>query len=447
MRTYPKSSALQAEPNIRSPKRKKPTEELERVWYEYHAGFSAGFVEDVLGHLHLPPASIVLDPWNGTGITTCVAQKRGYQAVGIDLSPVMVLVAKARHLEAETLSDVKGLAADIVALAERLEETTQTSEPLVCWFVPESALIFRSLERAVCTLLVSDKLDTPLFSLDSYAGVSGLAAFFYVALFRALRQTLISFTTSNPTWIKTPKSDDEKLSIKRIDLVHAFIREVGIMAAALQNSHSQPTYHENFTARIELGTSVSLPLETGNIGAIVSSPPYCTRIDYAIATLPELYLLGCNAEALKLLRDQMIGTPTMSRNGNKDSVLKQLHRWGKTAAEFLNAVLQHSSKASTTYYLRYFLQYFDSVESSLKEISRVLEVGSPCVLVVQDSHYKEVRLDLASIFSEIAGNFSLRVEDQLDYPNGSSLARINKGARKYREKLNAVESVLILRRQ
>jgi SAM-dependent methyltransferase len=446
VRLYSDSSSSRGKPVIRSPKRKKPTEECERIWYEYHASFSAGFVEDVIGHLSLPSASTILDPWNGTGITTYVAQRKGYGSVGVDLSPVMVLVAKARHIEANALSHLRSLMSEVISLAKNLKEGLHDSEPLLSWFDVNSALTFRKLEQAVRVLLVGDKVDVPLFYLETYANVSSLAALFYVALFRTLRQTLAPFVTSNPTWIKTPKLDSEKLDVTWESVVYTFAREIEVMTAVLETSYAQ-SGSDNAEPYIAQGTSTSLPLDTGSVGAVISSPPYCTRIDYAVATLPELHLLGCTDKVLKSLRDQMIGTPTMSGNIDPGMMTERTLNWGSTATSFLKKVRKHDSKASSTYYMRYFMQYFDSIEHSLQEISRVLEPHSPCVLVVQDSHYKEVHLDLADIFTEIAENSCLRLQQKLDFPNGSSLARINKGTRRYREKVNAIESVLVLKKK
>ncbi|WP_410712175.1 DNA methyltransferase [Bradyrhizobium sp. BEA-2-5] len=39
---------------------------------------------------------VVLDPWNGSGTTTSVANGAGLTAVGIDINPAMAVVAKAR---------------------------------------------------------------------------------------------------------------------------------------------------------------------------------------------------------------------------------------------------------------------------------------------------------------------------------------------------------------
>jgi DNA modification methylase len=46
--------------------------------------------------------------------------------------------------------------------------------------------------------------------------------------------------------------------------------------------------------KIDCASSQSIPLPNSFIDLVVTSPPYCTRIDYAVATSPELALLGCS---------------------------------------------------------------------------------------------------------------------------------------------------------
>jgi hypothetical protein len=60
---------------------------------------------------------------------------------------------------------------------------------------------------------------------------------------------------------------------------------------------------------IEVASSESLPIGDKSVDFILTSPPYCTRIDYAVATMPELALIGYKLNSdFKSLRKQLIGT-------------------------------------------------------------------------------------------------------------------------------------------
>ena len=62
-------------------------------------------------------------------------------------------------------------------------------------------------------------------------------------------------------------------------------------------------------------------------------PPYCTRIDYIIASRPELAVLGYREDDLHALRREMVGTPTIRRE-----TPTHMDDWGSTATEFLASV-------------------------------------------------------------------------------------------------------------
>ena len=49
----------------------------EEGFYPYYAGFSTGFVTDLLTHLPIEEGSTVLDPWVGSGTTVEVASRLG----------------------------------------------------------------------------------------------------------------------------------------------------------------------------------------------------------------------------------------------------------------------------------------------------------------------------------------------------------------------------------
>jgi hypothetical protein len=189
--------------------------------------------------------------------------------------------------------------------------------------------------------------------------------------------------------------------------------------------------------RVELAAAESLPLGNGSVDLILASPPYCTRIDYAVATKPELAVLGYGGERLRDLRRTLTGTLTV--NGQVPSPSKD---WGPTCLQFLRTLRNHPSKASETYYLRTHLQYFSSIARSISEIGRVMRAGGRCVLVVQDSYYKNIRNDLASIFQEIAQLNGLNLDHRQDFELSRTMARINPRTRKYRRQHTAVESVL-----
>ena len=65
---------------------------------------------------------------------------------------------------------------------------------------------------------------------------------------------------------------------------------------------------------LQVASSEKLPLAEASVDIVLASPPYCTRIDYAVATSVELSLLGFVRDAgFRDLRRGLIGTTTVPK--------------------------------------------------------------------------------------------------------------------------------------
>jgi hypothetical protein len=263
--------------------------------------------------------------------------------------------------------------------------------------------------------------------------MSSLAAFFYVALFRTVRLLAAPAAGTNPTWWKRPAA--ETVLSPGADVVKATFRQA---AADLQAGLHGARLDGPLRSTVTTGDSRALPLEDESVGVALTSPPYCTRIDYAIATRPELAVLRADDAAFRALRDVMVGTPTVTGERGDPQL------WGPAATSFLERVTAHESRASATYYAKYFTQYYAAMWDSLGELRRVCRPGGTAVLVVQDNHYKEVHNDAPGILLEMAERAGFAQQRRHDFAIPRTKAAMNPRARAYRKTSTAIESVLVL---
>jgi len=415
-------------------------------WFRYYAGYSESFVSDVLESFNLPRHAVVLDPWNGTGTTTSVARRMGYTAHGYDINPVLVLVARARLLGPEVADSLTSIAEDVVSDLSHASSrgATWPCDPLSWWLDEQSSETLRSLEQNIHGLLVGTTEAYPLFECSSLDHVSSLAAFFYVALFRSLHHHLSPFKGSNPTWIKVARSDDERVAVTREAAARAFLHEVEALEAYVRASSDAALSALRPHATIDVGESANLTMSDGEADAAVTSPPYCTRLDYAIATLPELAVLGAPSRcSVKALRRRMLGTPTMQ---DHDDMASPSRSWGPTCSAFLDSVKGHPTKASADYYHRYYLQYFAGLDRSLAELLRVLRSGGQGAIVVQDSYYKDIHNDLPHIVSEMLTAGGGEIQSRQDFGVKWNYRDINSRSRRYRPKNRATEAVIVFQK-
>lgn len=418
--------------HIDNPKRSQ-SDSFQSKWYRYYAGFSESFAKTALSSADLEENGWVLDPWNGSGTTSSSAVSLGINTYGFDLNPVMVIVAMARSLDPAEYPSLRPLAADICRKARRSFEIPG-ADPLSTWLAPSSVGSIRAVENSIQKLLV-DELPCLNEGRRQVEHLSDLAAFFYVALFRVLRRILRPFLTSNPTWTKRPKDAKARLRPSGGDILAVFRAEIDKMIPQLTDVGRELGSKKKVIA---VASSENLPLGPACIDFVLGSPPYCTRIDYAVSTSIELSLLGYSAgQQFEGLRRSLIGNTTVPKI--PPSTTEEL---GPTCLQFLDRLARHPSKASPTYYLKNHLQYFYSIRASLAEIARVMKRDARCMLVVQDSYYKDLRNDLPTMFIEMAARQKLELVGRRDFPLSRTMAGLNPRIRDYRQLRSALESVL-----
>jgi hypothetical protein len=64
---------------------------------------------------------------------------------------------------------------------------------------------------------------------------------------------------------------------------------------------------------------------------------------------------------------------------------------------------------------------------------------------VQDSYYKDVHIDLATIVAEMASEVGWVHDETIDYPVARTKAALHPGVRRYRKSFEATESLIVLR--
>lgn len=421
---------------IKNPKRgKRPTGR--EAWFPYYAGFSGEFASALLSSASLGEGRSVLDPWNGSGTTTATAAELGCSSIGLDLNPVMVIVAKARALPKSEKSSLVPLLADIVKKARSANFAREDEyDPLCHWFASSSAAAFRSIEVSIQGLLFDAEMYIPMSQRLNLSDMSHICAFFYTALFRVVRQLLAAFRCSNPTWSKSP--DDRKNRLRpSADVVIQLFEKITRDIVETIEDPGLPIVSTDRNTSLHLASSEAIPDESASIDFVLASPPYCTRIDYAVATACELAVLGFTLEQFSDLRRNLIGTTTVEPN-----IPTQRFEWGAACSMLLHDVFSHPSRASSSYYYKNHVQYFHSMFKSVRELGRVLKDSGLCVLVVQDSFYKNIHNDLPTIIAEMAEINGMTMVRKEVFRIRAGMAAINPEVKKYRDTFNAAEAVL-----
>ncbi|RYZ17902.1 MAG: hypothetical protein EOO70_00560 [Myxococcaceae bacterium] len=405
------------------------------AWFPYYAGYSSGFVREALAGLGAKPGWTVLDPWNGAGTTTAVADALGCDAIGFDINPVAALVAAARLERSANTSHSAGLANEFLAVAGRNELNVADDDPLLDWLSLRVTRRYRSIEGAVLSLLgtkdgvkVNLQAETP----------PPFAAFFILCLVRTAKRFARMKENSNPTWVTPEKRGDTRTDT----FDRAFLAMVATCAADAEKAALARSSVRSTVSTVSLADARALPLEDSSIDAVVTSPPYCTRIDYFRATAFELAALGIgpDGERFRALRSSAMGTNLMRRTtpdvGPQPNAVRQL----------LKRISKHPSKASNTYYYKNYSQYFDDARRSIAGICRVLKPGATALLVVQSSYYKDILVPLGDLYSALGEELGFSARVVLRVPVRRVLALINPRAMQHEAERRYSEDVVALQR-
>lgn len=403
-------------------------------WFPYYAGYAGGFVEELLSGLSEAGPLRVLDPWNGSGTTTSIAHRLGHTAFGFDINPVLSIVSAAKLAHPEDALHVTGLARRLASTPARLPGA---NDPLLAWLGPSSVAQYRGIEGTLLAELASTPSGTVLE--PGRDGLPPLAAFLLLALIRTARSFASVKHGSNPTWIRP--SEERRRSGRNFG--SRWVEHVAAMAEDL-NSSASTAPPRAWNGELGVADCRSLPLSDDSVDVVLTSPPYCTRIDYIVSASFELAALGVAVESafFEKLRRTSMGTP-LSRTQDLPSTPSG---WPDAVRGVLTRIQEHPSKASHAYYFRTYWQYFDDVMKSLREIHRVVRGRGAAVLVVQSSYYKEIPVDLPELYVDCARAVGFEGQVASAVEVRRAMSQINPHSRKHRAEKHYREAVVVLER-
>ena len=385
---------------------KLPSRRSKNEFYRYYAGYPLNFAEWALAKLKLPESALVIDPWNGSATTGAACARLGISFHGFDINPVMVHLGRARVASVANFEEAKEL---IDTVDEILGAGQSTS-------VAQIGAAFREI---------------PVSSESAHSIT-------IAALFPLARRLLTSSRTKNPSWFKKGADlKDEVLS--RSDLFRTWrslLDDVSLWRSATEDADGVSIAIERGDSRKSLGRKEAYD-------GLLTSPPYLTRLDYVQATLPEFLLLKefDTVPDIQRLRRSMLGSPLTS-----DRPTQSVDRLPEGIRSLLKSISVHDSKASSSYYYRFFSTYFVDLQTSMRNIAKVLKSGANGCIVVQSSHYKEIEVDLSKAVILLGAEFGLRHTKTFGFDSQRSMSLVNSRAHEDARKPKS-ESAIFLRKE
>ena len=355
--------------------------------------------------------------------------------MGIDINPASTVIARARLVPASGKDQLVSLAQQIVSKSRSLNPAILPRGVLDSWVSRATADEVRALLLAIHQVLNESGLPSIQEGHLDIDRLSHLACFFYTACFAMARGLFARYGTTNPMWIKRPTSPRRRIRPSRGSVQETFIEQVAYLSdrLSLEDAHLR-LGPSDFETRTATDTGFS----ENSFDAVITSPPYATRVDYIRGSVPELAVLGLCEAQVELLRSACTGGPKVKGIRSSAIDLKSAR-----ARNLLAAIEQHSSKGSKSYYLPWMANYLISLQSGLQEICRVVRRDGTICIVVQDSYYKELHVDMQAIVSEMLSELHRPIIGRYDYaapnPRRQTSPEANGGLAKHEN----IESLLV----
>ncbi len=413
-----------SEPKLPNPKRKGSVSIGVGGWSRFHAAFSRAFVEAAIADLSQNYKSpLIFDPFVGSGTSIEAARSMGLPIVANDLDPVSALMSRAKASSDYSLRTILAL-----LKKGRSKKINVNFSEADQYFSPESwaycSDVVTRLRKKVgkCSNLVSTLVESTPGKYDNEV----------LALASILMSASVAWKgrgSSNPTWHKKTSANPtvESLADLTTDAATKIVSDLS----------------QDFPEKCVRGTRVymrniaePIALKTRPPNVVVTSPPYLTRIDYIKNHLPEVVILNAFQDfEIRSLRDQMIGTPTIPKGERSTG------SGSKKAEKIMKEIEGHESFGSANYYLPFYRNYFVTMEKFLRSLKGMIAADASGYIVVQESRYKELIVDLPAIVVEQLESIGATASVRSEFPVGSSYSNLNS---KYRNSNSRklVESVV-----
>jgi hypothetical protein len=400
-------------------------------WETNYAAFSLDFAIAAVKKLSPTCKNVIYDPFVGSGTTLDAALIAGIKSFGIELNPYNALLSRCRialHADFDAVNDLLKSASKNGC--EPIRESKEILQPDST--SPIDALINIISKRINCP---QNKLVTTLCADSSDQHDNEVVAL--VSALHAARKGAHVHFGSNPAWLKLGVSPDYKTQPTQCWLPIALeVADTIVTDLATRCDNSRPE------TTVFPGAFQDSPIKGRRISRFLTSPPYLNRLDYVNPTLPELYGLGIHEEEhIEALRTRMMGTTKM-----RPQMSEMLKLPSQAVTNLLKDIANHPTKASSTYYYRFYQQYFSDLFAFLVWLERHTTIKCEGIVVLQDSFYKEIKVPIANIITELAETLGFTVSILLEESRSRHMGQISPRQRAHAPSKLLTEYTLLFQR-
>jgi SAM-dependent methyltransferase len=333
----------------------------------------------------MPAGSVVLDPMAGSGTVVRVASELRHQALGFDLDPLAVLMARVWTTPVD-VSATRQAASEIVAKLRAgptrdialpwIDDDLETRAYVHYWFAPPQRTLLRQLSAELRLL------DGPIGD----------------ALRIAVSRIIITKDRGASLARDVSHSRPHRVRLDNdFPVLDQFARSVARLTRQLEDEPPSGN------ARVALGDARHLSsVATASVNAVISSPPYLNAIDYMRGHRLSLVWLGYRLSELRQIRAESIGT---ERGLTVDA-----------APDLVDALsTTHEAVACLPAAERRMIdRYVLDLHATVAELYRVIKPGGKAVLVVGNSCIRGVFVKNSDVLISLARRLGFTLGSQAE---------------------------------
>ncbi len=383
-------------------------------WYRFVLSFPPHLVRTYAERFELGRASLLLDPFCGTGTTLVEAKLNSVPSVGIEAHPFTAFVAKTKvdwRPDPEELRDHARITADRVL--ERLREDRVPDDPAApnAWRQPRVRLKTWTPDQRKLVLL--DSLSPrPLHKALALLGTlqSGSDERFRAHELVAFAKSVV-FSSSNLVFGPEVGLGEIKPDAK---VVEPWLLAVEQIAADLEieskKARVRATVHAADSRR-DLDR-----LKPESIDAVITSPPYPNEKDYTRTTRLESVLLGYVREKgdLRRIKEGLVRSNTRGvfKADDDDRWIRGSKEIERIASEIeARRIELGKTSGFERLYHRVAKLYFGGMHRHLAGLRRVMKPGARLAYVVGDqASYLRILIRTGSLLGEVGQSLGYELE-------------------------------------
>jgi excisionase family DNA binding protein len=416
-------------------------------WVPWIAGFSATFVAEVLDHyageLGGPAACPVLDPFAGVGTTPVTALLRGHRVYGFEINPYAAEAARLKlNVHSIPLGELERLTHEFEKQAqEEVRAGTRPKSQPPAGFRTRRAFLSPEVERKV--LLVTDFMDSINDSLVK-------------SCFRvALASELVGFSNYSYEPSLGTRAAAGKSEVTDAPVVATIVKKLRLMTAdarlvqtdwATRGAPPVASFHEG--SFFELHDSIP----DGDVGLVVTSPPYLNNYHYIRNSRPQVYWLGLaqSPQDLKGVEQGSFGKFWQTVRGDEPITLDFPMEDLEQSLAFLRTINTHKAEYGGGGWANYAAVYFNDCFRFAGILRRILADGGRAIVVLGNSILQGVEFRTDEVFAEICGLQGLRTDDihaLREKRTGTSIIQSSVRVNAAKSKTRLYESAVVVAKQ